>query len=157
MRFPTIAPRRALWLFGWAMALVAGGASSALLIAPEQEEAQQLPAWMSITTAGLMADAKECYRREANWQASTYCASPVNDVVEVVWASCFGEELRILLAAIEDSDSDEVGMQFLSDMEANTRDEVASIIEGVKSISSRCVNADTGTSDYGSGDPNVAY
>jgi hypothetical protein len=142
MRFPTVAPRRALWLLGWAAALVAGGASSALLIRPEQNEAQPLPAWMSITTAGLMADAKECYRREAIWQASTYCASPVDDVVEVVWASCFGEEQRLLLAAIEDSASDAVGMKFLADLEHQSRGDVVPMIREGQSTSPHCFNSD---------------
>ncbi|MGH6922940.1 MAG: hypothetical protein ACRED5_04140 [Propylenella sp.] len=112
-----------------------------------------MPAWMSITTADLAAAANECYRREAKWQASTYCASPVDDLVEVVWASCFGEEQTLLLAAIEDSDSDEVGIQFLSNLEADSRGDVVSMIRKAKSISPRCAKADLrATSDYASVD-----
>lgn len=142
MRFPILAPRRAVWLLGWAGALVAGGASSALLIRPEQDEAQQLPVWMSITTANLTDEAKQCYRREAKWQASTYCASPVEDVVEVVWASCFGEEQRLLLAAIEDSASDVAGMKFLADLEHQSRGDVVPMIREGQSTSPHCSNSD---------------
>jgi hypothetical protein len=143
MRFSTVRPRRALLLLGWAAALVAGGASSALLIRPEQDEVQQLPAWMSITTANLTDEAKQCYRREAKWQASTYCASPVDDVVEVVWASCFGEEQRVLLAAIEDSASDAAGMKFLADLEHQSRGDVVPMIREGQSTSARCSNSDS--------------
>lgn len=130
-------PRRAAWLLGWAAAL-AGGASSALLIPREAAEKGQLPAWMSLTTASLTTAAKECYRREAKWQASTYCASPVGDVVEVVWASCFVEEQSVLLAAIEDSDSDETGMKFLAELENASRVDVVSMVREGQSTSPRC-------------------
>jgi hypothetical protein len=141
MRALKVFRRRAPWLLGWAMALIAGGASSALLISHEEDKADPLPAWMSITTAAMTAEAKECYRHEAKWQASTFCASPVADLVEVVWASCFGEERSLLLAAIEDSGSDDTGMQFLSDLETESRGDVVSMIREAKSISQRCSNS----------------
>ena len=97
---------------------------------------------MSVTTADLTAQAKECYRREAKWQAATYCASPVDDLVEVVWASCFGEEQSLLLAAIEDSESDEIGVQFLSDLESASHGDVVSMIREAKSSSPQCSNSD---------------
>jgi hypothetical protein len=97
---------------------------------------------MSITTASLAAQTKECYYREAKWQASTYCASPVDDLVEVVWASCFGEEQKLLLAAIEDSESDETGMQFLSNLENEARGDLVSMIKEAKSLSQRCSTMD---------------
>jgi len=135
------ARRRAIWLFGWMAALAAGGASSALLT-QQKDAASQSPAWMSITTASLTAEAEQCYRREARWQGSAYCASPVADILEVVWASCFGEERNLLLAAIEDSDSDETGMNFLADLEARSRPDIVSIIKDSRSISPRCGDSD---------------
>ena len=137
MRFP----RRAALLLGWAAALFAGGASSALLITRGEDGDGQRPAWMSITTANLTTEAKECYRREAKWQASTYCASPADEIVEVVWASCFAEEQSLLLAAIEDSGSDHTGMQFLSDLENASRSGVVSMIREAQSSSPGCSKA----------------
>ena len=141
MRYPA-ASRRVIpvWVLGWALALLAGGASSALLFSVEKDEAGQQPAWMSITTANLAVEATECYRREAKWQASAYCNSPVGDVVEVVWASCFGEEQSLLLSAIEDSDNDEAGMKFLADFEGKSRGDVVSMIQQGQSTSPRCSN-----------------
>jgi hypothetical protein len=127
-----------VWLIGWALALLAGGASSALLIPLQEDEADQLPAWMSITTANLAIAAKECYRREATWQASTYCDSPVDDLGEVVWASCLGEEQDLLLAAIEDFDNDVAGMKLLADLESTSRGDLVPIIQESRSTSNRC-------------------
>ena len=75
-------------------------------------------------------------------QAATYCASPEDDLVEVVWASCFKEEQSLLLGAIEDSESDETGMQFLSDLESESRGDVVSTIREARSIPPRCAEAD---------------
>ena len=139
MRYPA-ASRRVIpiWVLGWALALLAGGASSALLFPIKKDQGRHPPVWMSITTANLAVAAKECYRREAKWQAAAYCDSAMDDLVEVVWASCFGEEQDLLLNAIEDSESDEAGMKFLADLEGESRGDIIAIIQESQSTSHRC-------------------
>ena len=78
------------------------------------------PEWASLTTDKLTSTALDCYRREAAWQATAYCASPVADVLEVVWASCFAEEKELLLASIVDSQDDQTAMDYLARVEATS-------------------------------------
>ena len=104
-------------------------------------DSTQSAEWLSITTSSLAATAVECYRRESRWQASAYCTSPVNDVLQVVWASCFGEEQALLLAAIEDSKDDTVGIQYLSTIEENSREEISGMIGEIQTTSPRCTGS----------------
>jgi hypothetical protein len=96
------------------------------------------PGWISITTAALSEKAAACYHREAHRQGSAYCASAIEDVVTVVWASCFDEEESLLLAAIEDSDNDQAGMSYLASIEDRSRPKVLSIVREAQASADGC-------------------
>jgi hypothetical protein len=130
---------RSAWILAAGIALFCGGAGTTLLInALKSDGGIESPEWASITTSAHASDALACYLREAKWQALTYCASPVEDIVEVVWASCFGEEQNLLLASINDSGSDAAGMAYLDAIQRGARAPVISIIETTRSTAPRC-------------------
>jgi hypothetical protein len=110
--------------------------------APPQAQSQQ-PQWVSLTTDKLATAASDCYRREAAWQSTAYCASPVADVLEVVWASCFAEEKELLLAAIVDSEDDQTAMDYLAGVEASSKAEVTSRIEQMRLRADTCTRPST--------------
>jgi len=96
------------------------------------------PEWASLTTDKLTSTALDCYRREAAWQATAYCASPVADVLEVVWASCFAEEKELLLASIVDSQDDQTAMDYLARVEATSSAEVTEEIDETRAKAGKC-------------------
>jgi hypothetical protein len=133
---------RLLWIGGWALALAAGASAAILLRNPILHKAESdQPDWLSITTAKLTEAARDCYRREAAWQATAYCASAPSDVLEVVWASCFAEEKELLLASIVDSRDDQTAMEYLSHVEAGSGEEITRIIRDRKAESPECQGA----------------
>src|SRR4029079_10397400 len=99
----------------------AGASAPILLRNPILHQAKSdQPDWLSITTAKLTEAAQDCYRREAAWQATAYCASAPSDVLEVVWASCFAEEKELLLASIVDPQDGQPPVDSLARVEATS-------------------------------------
>jgi hypothetical protein len=127
------------WIAGWLLALAASALVAFLFRGSEPPQAKpDRPEWASLTTGELTATAQNCYRREAAWQATAYCASPVADVLEIVWASCFAEEKELLLASIVDSQDDQTAMDYLAGIEATSSAEVTEEIEETRAKAGKC-------------------
>lgn len=131
----------AILIFGAASAALASAALLSGVPGPHAPAGPgfERPNWMSPSTTLAASAAVECYRREAAWHGKAYCASPVKDVLEVVWASCFAQERALLLAAADDA-GDGSAMDYLESLEAQSASELARLVETTRSSFAGCAS-----------------
>ena len=60
-------------------------------------------------------------------------------MLEVVWASCFGEEKELLLRSVEDAKDDGVAVAYLSALEEEMRGEVIKLINQAQAAADGCL------------------